>query len=446
MAAIYERLKLKCWSTTGSLVPALALAGLLASPACNRTSDPAQPQPVAPSERPAPHSSPPEPKREPLAAARGSAEALRAARDARRIETRKFKNMTADMVLVVVDCEGTRRVPTMVGVLDVPYDHAAGMVAVAEVSAEKALAATKPEPNCVIEEATYWARDEAEAGDWVVRYSSAPESPTAVWWVPDSGAARKSDTSEIPARACAARLLRGASHFAEVAEDMERAASLVSRAIELAPDDPEVAEVRAELMGRIDAAQAVADLRAYLSAHPDAPASLKATLAELLVAKAAAVSEVPADADPEAARATESLRAEARTLVDAVLKTEPTQPKALALRAEWHRDAGQAALAIADYRALLAAHPGLDAARYNLATLLLDNQQSGEGIQELDHYLATYPEDTDALYLRGRAHLGQGALDAAARDVNALRKLAADAPETHQLEMALAAARKAKEP
>jgi predicted Zn-dependent protease len=330
--------------------------------------------------------------------------------------------MAQDTAVLVEQCPDGPKVHSVVGVLDVPWDSGKGLLAVAEVASDKALQASTPDPGCSWAEATYWARDEQSRGDWVVRYSTAPDRPTSLLFVPEAGAPRTTTAEEVPVSAAMARLLRAVSYFGDVAEDAERAAQLLERALELDPTSAKLAEVQAEFWAERDPERALAATERGLGHHPKQP-DLEATRAGILLAKS----------DPAA-------QAQGQALLSGLLEREPTHPKALSLRAEQAREAGNREGALADYRALLTAHPALHVARYNLATLLLDMGQSLGALDELSKYLDTYPEDGDALYLRASTALGLGRVDAARADLERLQKVAPDNPQVRALATQLDAA------
>jgi hypothetical protein len=342
--------------------------------------------------------------------------AIEVARAERRKETSAYGAMAQDTAIAVVECGAARpQVSSVVGVLDLPYDSARGLVAIAEASAERVLEGGERPEGCKMVEVSYWVRDQEGGGDFVVRYPASPEHPRSLWWVPDEGAPQATKEGDIGLRVVVDRLLRAVAYFGAVGEDLDTAATLVERATALDPANPRVAEVTAELLSELRPEQAIAGLERFIEAHGPS-AGVESTLAGLLLERG----------DAESA-------ARGKALLDKVLSSNATHPKALALEAERRRDAGDLAGARKAYDALLAAHPAQAGARYNLATLLAALGEPALALDQLDHYLRVYPEDTDALFRRAALRLDSSDRAGAEADLAALRRLAPGHPDVDAL-------------
>lgn len=340
---------------------------------------------------------------------------LLAARPARRKESVRYGAMTQDNLFLAARCGDEVRVPVMVGVLDLPYDNPKGFVAVAEVAAEQALAREAAPEGCAWREASYWARDEAGRGDWVVRYPVTPGLGTQVLWVPDQGDPVLREATSMPRSAFVARLLRVASYQADVAEDAEKALGLIAAARALDPASRQAVELLGELLIGEDSALAVREIDAFAKEH-GADADLEATLATALLDVG-----------------TEQATARGEALLEDVLSRDPVNLKALAARGERLRAKGDAAGAIAAYEKAVAAHPLDPSPRYNLATLLLAAGRGEEAMAHLDAYLLAFSEDPDALFLRAGLRLGRAELDGARGDLEVLRRVAPGDPQVEGL-------------
>jgi tetratricopeptide (TPR) repeat protein len=370
-----------------------------------------EPTPEAPAPAPAPVQEAPEaPSVKPL-----DEKGLLVAREPRRKESVRYGAMTQDNLILVARCGDALVVPTMVGVLDLPYDNPRGLVAIAEASAEKALASEAAPEGCRFTEASYWTRDQEGGGDWVVRYPTTPGIGSSVWWAPDAGEPAKRSAEAVPPSVYVGRLLRVAAYHADVAEDLDAALAHIRAARAMDPGSRRAVELEAELLLGVDSKKAVEVLDAFMKDKGASP-DLQATLATALL-----------DTGDEAAVS----RAEG--LLDAVLAAEPGNLKALAARGERQRAKGQVDEAIATYEKAVAAHPLDPSPRYNLATLLLAKGDKEAALGHLDAYLAAFPEDPDALFLRAGLHADAGRLEQAVKDLTVLRRVAPGDPQVQAL-------------
>ena len=388
-------------------IPLLVAVGCL-SIGC-RSSDTPKPAAEAPKRSPKPRKAPP--KVEPL-----DERPLLAARPVRRKDSERYGAMTQDSLLLLARCGKEVRVPTVVGVLDIPYDNPKGLVAVAEATAEQALPKQEPPEGCAFSEAGYWTRDEDGKGDWVVRYPTTPGLGTSVWWVPDEGKPERRAAEAVPKTVFVARLLRVAAYQADVVEDLDKALALIDAALALDPASAPAAELEGELLLGADSKAAVAFLDTFMKKNGATP-NLEATLATALVDLGDA----------------ESL-ARGEALLDKVLAADPGNLKGLVARGERLRAKGDVKAAIDAYEHAVAAHPGDPSPRYNLATLMLADKRPDEALPHLDAYLGAFPEDADALYLRAGLLLDKGDREGAARDAATLVRVAPDNPQVQELQ------------